>query len=74
LALCRALLGVEEAAVPVAPEPATEPKATVAGEPAATACPACGAGRMVIVASFRAIPVNRREWGLIREQAEFDTS
>jgi hypothetical protein len=74
LALCRALLGVEEVAVPVAPEPATESKATVAGEPAATACPACGAGRMVIVASFRAIPVDRREWGLIREQAEFDTS
>jgi len=74
LALCRALLGVEGAAVPVAPEPATEPKATVAGEPAASACPACGAGRMLIVASLRAIPVDRREWGLIREQAEFDTS
>jgi hypothetical protein len=69
LALCRALLGAEESS-----EPATEPKPTVEGEPAASACPACGAGRMVIVASFRAIPVNRREWGLIREQAEFDTS
>ena len=74
LALCRELLGVEATPVPVAPEPAIEPKATVAGEPAASACPACGAGRMVLVASFRAIPVNRREWGLIREQAEFDTS
>ena len=74
LALCREQLGVEATPVPVAPEPATEPKATVAGEPAASACPACGAGRMVIVASFRSIPVNRREWGLIREQAEFDTS
>jgi hypothetical protein len=29
---------------------------------------------MVIVASFRAIPVNLRQWGLILEQAEFDTS
>ena len=74
LALCRALLGVEESLMPVAPEPAIEPKATVAGEPAASTCPACGAGRMLIVASLRAIPVNRREWGLIREPAEFDTS
>ena len=73
LELCRALLGVEES-LPMAPEPATEPKATVAGEPAASTCPACGAGRMVIVASFRAIPVNRREWGLICEPAAFDTS
>ena len=74
LALCRALLGAEEVPGLVASEPPTEPKATVAGEPAASACPACGEGRMVIVASFRSIPVNRREWGLIREQAEFDTS
>jgi hypothetical protein len=74
LALCRALLGAEESPVPVAPEPANEPRATVGGEPAASVCPACGAGRMVIVASFRAIPVDRREWGLISEQAEFDTS
>jgi len=74
LALCRELLGVEATPVPVAPEPATEPKATVTGEPAASACPACGAGRMLIVASLRAIPVDRREWGLIHEPAEFDTS
>jgi Putative transposase/Transposase zinc-binding domain len=74
LALCLALLGVEEAPVPVASEPTTEPKATVEGEPAASVCPSCGEGRMVIVASFQAIPVNRREWGLIFEQAEFDTS
>jgi hypothetical protein len=74
LALCRALLGVEEAPIPVAPEPATEPKASVEGEPAASVCPSCGEGRMVIVASLRAIPVNRREWGLILEPAEFDTS
>jgi hypothetical protein len=74
LALCRALLGVEEAPVPVAPEPATEPKATVAGEAAASVCPSCGEGRMVIVASFRALPVDRTEGGLILEPAEFDTS
>jgi hypothetical protein len=74
LALCRALLGVEEAPVPVAPEPASEPRATVEGERAVSVCPSCGEGRMVIVASFRAIPFNQREWGLIREQAQFDTS
>ena len=74
LALCRALLGVEEAPVPMESEPTTEPRATVAGEPAASVCPSCGEGRMVIVTSFRAIPVDRREWGLILERAEFDTS
>jgi hypothetical protein len=74
LALCRALLGAEEAPVPVASESPTEPKATVGGEPAASVCPSCGEGRMVIVASFRAIPIYRREWGSILEPAEFDTS
>jgi Putative transposase/Transposase zinc-binding domain len=74
LAPCRALLGVEEEPVPVVSEPTTEPKATVAGEPAASVCPACGEGRMVIVASFRAIPINQRKWGPILEPAEFDTS
>jgi Putative transposase/Transposase zinc-binding domain len=74
LALCRALLGVEEAPGLVASEPTTEPKATVEGEPAASVCPACGKGRMVIVASLGAIPVNRGEWGGILEPAEFDTS
>jgi hypothetical protein len=74
LALCRALLGVEEAPVLVASEPTTEPKATVEEEPAASICPSCGEGRMVIVASLRAIPVNRGEWGLILQPTEFDTS
>jgi hypothetical protein len=74
LALCRTLLGVEAAAVPVESEPNTKPKEPVEGVPAANICPSCGEGRMVIVASFRAIPVNLRHWGLILEQAEFDTS
>jgi Putative transposase len=74
LALCRALLGVEEGPVPVVSEPTTEPQATVEREPAASVCPSCGEGRMVIVASFRAIPINQRKWGPILEPAEFDTS
>jgi hypothetical protein len=74
LARCRALLGVEAAPVAVASEPSTEPKETVEGVPGANVCPSCGTGRMVIVASFPAIPVNRREWRLIVEQATFDTS
>jgi hypothetical protein len=74
LALCRARLGVEAPPVPVASEPITEPKETTEGVPSANVCPSCGAGRMVIVASFQAIPLNQREWGLILQQAEFDTS
>jgi hypothetical protein len=74
LALCRALLGVEATPVAVDSEPSTKPQETAEGVPAANVCPSCGAGRMLIVASFRAIPVNRREWRLILEQAQFDTS
>jgi hypothetical protein len=74
LAHCRALLGVEAAPGPVPSEPGTDPEEIADGVPAAKGCPECGEGRMVIVASFRAIPVNRRQWGLILEQAEFDTS
>jgi hypothetical protein len=74
LALCRALLGVEAASLPIASESSTKPKKTADGVPAANACPLCGAGRMVIVASFGAIPVNLRQWGMVLEPAEFDTS
>jgi Putative transposase/Transposase zinc-binding domain len=74
LALCRALLGVEAVPVAVDSEPSRKPEETAEGVPAANVCPSCGKGRMVIVGAFRAIPVNRRPWGLILEQAEFDTS
>ena len=74
LALCRAVLAVEATSVPTASEPGTEPKETTDRVPAANVCPLCGEGRMVIVASFGAIPINLRQWGLILEQAEFDTS
>jgi hypothetical protein len=74
LTLCRSLMDVEAAPVPIKPETTVEPKETVEEVPKAIVCPSCGAGHMMIVASFRAIPVNRREWGPILEQAEFDTS
>jgi hypothetical protein len=74
LALCRALLGVEAAPLAVESEPSTKPKETAEGVLAANVCPSCGEGRMVIIASFRAIPVNRREGRPILKQAEFDTS
>jgi hypothetical protein len=74
LAQCRALLGVETRPEPAASEPAVGPEETVAGVPAANVCPSCGAGRMVIIATFPAIPVNQREWGPIPEPVGFDTS
>jgi hypothetical protein len=74
LAQCRALLEVEAAPVPVASEPIAEPRETVEEVPVAKICPSCGVGRMVIVSSFPAIPVNPSEWGPILEQAGFDTS
>jgi hypothetical protein len=82
LARCRALLGVEATPEPVAPEPSVEPKVSVEIPSAANACPCCGTGRMVIVASLRAIPVeslraipvDREEWESILEPVGCDTS
>jgi len=74
LALCRALLGVEATAEPVATAPSFEPKEPVEAQPAANACPSCGEGRMVIIATFGAIAGGRREGGPILETAEFDSS
>jgi hypothetical protein len=74
LALCRVLLAVEPASEPAASEPCVEPEET--GEEQATphTCPSCGVGRMVIVESFKAIHVKRRECESIIEPAGFDTS
>jgi hypothetical protein len=82
LARCRASLGVEAAPEPVASETFAEPKGSVEAPSAAKVCPCCGAGRMVIVASFRAmavesfgaIPVDRREGESILEPVGCDTS
>jgi hypothetical protein len=76
LALCRALLEAEPARGSVAAPPAPEPEGTGDGPPATHACPCCGAGRMVIVAIVRAIPVHRGERGRgpILEPAGLDSS
>jgi hypothetical protein len=74
LALCRALLGVETTPEPAASEPSFESTETIEEVPAANACPSCGVGRMVIIATLAAIPVNRRERGPILEPIGFDTS
>jgi Putative transposase/Transposase zinc-binding domain len=74
LALCRTLLGVATTPEPAASEPSLEAKETVEERTAVDACPSCGVGRMVIIATLPAIPVNRREWGSILEPAGWDTS
>jgi hypothetical protein len=76
LALCRALLEAEPAPGSVAATPAPEPKGTGDGPPATNVCPCCGAGRLVIVAIVRAIPVHRGERGRgpILEPAGLDSS
>jgi hypothetical protein len=74
LARCRTLLGVATTPEPAASEPSSEAKETVEEETAADVCPICGAGRMVIVATLPAIPVHRRERGLILEPVGCDTS
>lgn len=72
LALCRELLSDCTAFEPAAAEAVAKPNETVEGEPAAHVCPACGEGRMVIVETMRATPVNRRGPAPVR--AGFDTS
>src|SRR5262249_33983495 len=74
LALCRTLLGVATTPEPAASEPSLEAKETVEERTAVDACPSCGVGRMAIIASLPAIPVNRREAGSILEPAGWDTS
>jgi hypothetical protein len=74
LALCRALLGAETTPETVASGPSFRPKEGVEAQPAANVCPSCGAGRMVIVASFDVTPLDRREWRPILELVGCDTS
>jgi hypothetical protein len=66
---CRALL---EARTKVAP--ASPPEAIVEGQAAAHVCPACGAGRMIMVETFPAPPVNRKGTRPTLETVGFDTS
>jgi hypothetical protein len=75
LELCRTLLAT--ITPPVAAELIPEPKEAVEGRPAAHACPACGQGRMVIIETLKATPVERRgrvRRGPTAERASFDTS
>jgi hypothetical protein len=77
LALCRELLGVGVAPESVAAEPASKPKETAEGRPAAHACPVCGEGRMIIIEILKATPIDRR--GRVRaepvaERAGLDSS
>ena len=74
LALCRALLGVGATPEPLGAGSAAEPKGHVAGQPVANVCPCCGEGRMVIIETFPAMPVDLRKWEPIGDHAEFDTS
>jgi hypothetical protein len=74
LTLCRALLGVATTPEPAASEPSLKSGEIVEEVPAAHACPACGTGRMVIIATLSAIPINRREWGTVLEPIGLDTS
>jgi Putative transposase len=77
LALCRALLGVATTPEPVAAEPVSASEGATEGPPAAPVCPVCGAGRMVIIETMRAISVHRRVrvgQGPTPELARFDTS
>ena len=57
LQLCHKLLAIMSP--PVAAGPLPGPTEAVEGRPEAHACPACGAGRMVIVETLPAAPVHR---------------
>ena len=76
LALCRALLGVETTPEPVAAEPSPS-RRRPSKRSRANVCPSCGAGRMVIVETFRAASGDRggrTDPKPIREPAGCDTS
>ena len=75
LDLCRTLLAA--ITPPVAAEPVPEPNKAVERRPEAHTCPACGEGRMIIVETLEAIPVQSRgrvRQGPAAERATMDTS
>jgi hypothetical protein len=74
LARCRALLGAGTTPEPLAADPSAGAKEPVERLLVAKVCPSCGEGRMVIIETFRAIPVGRRDLVPIVEPAAFDTS
>jgi hypothetical protein len=78
LELCRALLpDAETPPGPVGAEPASEAKGDLEEDLVAHLCPACGAGRMVIIETLPAIAVNGRAQLSQRpttERAAIDTS
>ncbi|MDB5348947.1 MAG: transposase [Planctomycetota bacterium] len=75
LALCSALLEVEPTSDPVAAPAITEPKEIGDVAAATNVCPCCGEGRMVIVATVRAIPAPRgRQGRSVLEPAGLDSS
>ncbi len=61
LALCRTLLATATVPEPEPPDPSAGPKEEAEEPPAAHACPSCGRGRMVIIETLQATPVNRGE-------------
>jgi hypothetical protein len=66
---CRVLLEAGAKATPV-----PKPEAAMDGGAPAHVCPACGAGRMIIVETFPAPPANRKEPRPTLEASGFDTS
>ena len=68
------LLELETTPEPVAPEPAAAPQATVDAQAVTTTCPSCGVGRMVTVATLKAIPLDQRRCAPILQPIAFDTS
>jgi hypothetical protein len=66
---CRVLLEAGAKATPV-----PKPEAAMDGEAPAHVCPACGAGRMIIVETFPAPQANRKEPRPTIEASGFDTS
>ncbi len=66
---CRVLLEAGTKAAPVSP-----PEEIVEGPTAAHVCPACGEGRMIIIETFPAPPVNQKVPRLTLETVGFDTS
>jgi hypothetical protein len=75
LKLCRTLLAT--ITQPVAAEPVPEPNKAVERRPKAHTCPDCGKGRMIIIETLKAIPVQsqgRVRQGPAAERATIDTS
>jgi Putative transposase/Transposase zinc-binding domain len=74
LALCRQLLGSGTAAEPESAEETREPRESLSSITPTRVCPACGAGRLIVIKEFPPMPVGAEFPEGVEAAVDFDSS